>query len=126
MELSDIAKELVTSKNTVNQKGGSKEIETKIILIYAFNATGKTQLSVAYKNATKQNNQHAGVYYNAYSEDLFVWENETEIQLKLVHSSLNKFHSLLDEEKIREKLRPFKPIYDFEFVPYADPEKGIE
>ena len=49
----------------------------RITLAYAFNATGKTQLSVAYKNATKlQDGSHAGVYYNAYSEDLFVWDND--------------------------------------------------
>ena len=37
---------------------------SKIILIYAFNAVGKTRLSVAYKDATKQHNggNHAGVY----------------------------------------------------------------
>ena len=100
MELIEIAKSL-------------KEAKENIILVYAFNATGKTRLSVAYKDATKQEEQHAGVYYNAYSEDLFVWENEEETQLMIMPSSLNKFHSLLDEEKIREKLKPFKPKYNF-------------
>ena len=51
-----------------------KELDENIILIFAFNATGKTRLSVAYKDATKdpETGNHAGVYYNAYSEDLFV------------------------------------------------------
>lgn len=57
-------------------------IETKenIILIYAFNATGKTRLSVEYKNLTKkpEDGQHVGVYYNAFSEDLFVWDNDND------------------------------------------------
>ena len=45
-----------------------------IILVFAFNGTGKTRLSVEYKNITKKNDgNHAGVYYNAYSEDLFIW-----------------------------------------------------
>ena len=30
-----------------------KDIEENIILIYAFNSTGKTRLSVEYKNITK-------------------------------------------------------------------------
>lgn len=49
-----------------------------IVLIYAFNSTGKTRLSVAYKELTKNENngKHAGVYYNAFSEDLFVWDND--------------------------------------------------
>ncbi len=77
------------------------ENQENIILIYAFNATGKTRLSVAYKDLTKNENDgnHLGVYYNAYSEDLFVWENDEEdnnanISLKSNFSSLNEYHSL--------------------------------
>ncbi len=103
-----------------------KDTEESIVLIYAFNATGKTRLSVAYKETTKENDSHTGVYYNAYSEDLFSWENDEETHLRITPSSLNKFHSLLDEEKIREKLKPFKPKYDFEFAYSSDLEKGIE
>lgn len=104
----------------------------KIILIYAFNATGKTRLSVAYKNATKgKNGEHTGVYYNAYSEDIFVWDNdpenkETNIQLEVRKSSLNRFHSSLSEDDIREKLKRYRPDYRFEFVPHDNPEDGIK
>ena len=53
------------------------ENQENIILIYAFNSVGKTRVSVSYKDYTKSENEgnHAGVYYNAFSEDLFVWEN---------------------------------------------------
>ena len=53
------------------------ELDKKIVLVYAFNGTGKTRLSVAFKDVTKSKNKgtHSGVYYNAYSEDLFVWDN---------------------------------------------------
>lgn len=104
----------------------------RITLIYAFNATGKTRLSVAYKDATKEaNGAHAGVYYNAYSEDLFVWDNdlengETNIQLDIRESSLNRFHSLLTEDDIRDKLNRFRPNYRFEFIPHKNPEDGIK
>lgn len=103
-----------------------------IVLIYAFNATGKTRLSVAYKNATKDDDgNHAGVYYNAYSEDLFVWDNdpendETDVQLDIRKSSLNRFHSSLTEDRIREKLNRFRPNYRFDFVPHDNPEDGIK
>ncbi len=95
------------------------------------NATGKTRLSVAYKDVTKQEKQHTGVYYNAFSEDIFSWDNDTEnneenIQLLVRESSLNRFHSSITEEELYKKLKPFKIKYDFDFVPYADPEKGIE
>ncbi|MHB1437220.1 MAG: hypothetical protein ACYCVX_06745, partial [Thiobacillus sp.] len=51
----------------------------RVVLIFAFNAIGKTRLSVAFKDATKgEDGTHSGVYYNAYSEDLFVWDNDSE------------------------------------------------
>jgi len=106
-----------------------------IVLIYAFNGTGKTQLSVAYKNVTKAVNdgKHSGVYYNAYSEDLFVWDNDEEndggdIKLSLLPSKLNQFHSFLyeDTQVIMDKLAAYNPKYRFRFNLFADLEKGIE
>ncbi|MBU2807059.1 AAA family ATPase [Acidithiobacillus ferrooxidans F221] len=104
----------------------------QISLIYAFNATGKTRLSVAYKNETKsEKGKHTGVYYNAYSEDLFVWDNDLEngevnVQLDIRKSSLNRFHSSLTEDDIRDKLNRFRPDYRFEFIPHDNPEDGIK
>jgi wobble nucleotide-excising tRNase len=109
------------------------ENQENIILIYAFNATGKTRLSVAYKNFTKEVNEgnHIGVYYNAFSEDLFVWENDEEndnanIHLNVLFSSLSQFHSFFEEKDIEEKLAMYNPKYKFTFNYNDDPEKGIE
>lgn len=119
MSHEQIAKELVAANE-------------RITLIYAFNATGKTRLSVAYKDATKgANGAHAGVYYNAYSEDLFVWDNDSEngevnVQLDIRKSSLNRFHSSFTEADIREKLDRFRPGYRFHFIPHENPEDGIK
>lgn len=107
------------------------ELNEQIALIYAFNATGKTRLSVAFKNATKNaDGSHTGVYYNAYSEDLFVWDNdsengETAVQLDIRKSSLNRFHSSLSEDDIRNKLDRFSPDFRFDFIPHDNPEDGI-
>ena len=86
-----------------------------------------------YKNVTKQKNenQHAGVYYNAYSEDLFVWDNDVEntgkgVSLKITPSSLNLYHSLITEENVHEKLALYKPKFDFNFNTFSDASKGIE
>ncbi|WP_185225843.1 AAA family ATPase [Chryseobacterium indologenes] len=112
------------------------EISETICLIYAFNATGKTKLSVAFKDITKENNdgKHTGVYYNAYSEDLFVWDNDEEhnnenIKLDIIYSSLNKYHSLLlDSDLLEEKLSLYLPRYKFKLNIYEDEdrEKGIQ
>lgn len=109
------------------------ENQENIILIYAFNATGKTRLSVAYKNFTKNTNEgnHIGVYYNAFSEDLFVWENDEDnynenIRLTILFSSLSQFHSFVDEDDIEEKLAMYNPKYKFRFNLHENPERGIE
>ena len=118
-------------KNIVQQIYNAKE---KIILIYAFNSTGKTRLSVEYKNYTKKinGNNAVGVYYNAYSEDLFQWNNDEEndnadIKLNIIPSSLNKYHANLDEDLILDKLAPYKPKYKFFLNPLNDqnPEEGF-
>ena len=106
-----------------------KSDPARITLAYAFNATGKTQLCVAYKNATKQQDgSHTGVYYNAYSEDLFVWDNdEASIRLTVLPSSLSRFHTLLTEDNILDKLKAYKPKFGFALNLHEDdPEKGIE
>ncbi|WP_373998461.1 AAA family ATPase [Bdellovibrio bacteriovorus] len=110
-----------------------KELREKIVLIYAFNGTGKTRLSMSYKDETKDDNgRHTGVYYNAFSEDLFQWDNDIEnneehIRLTVKRSSLNKFHSLFTEEDVMRKLELYKPKYNF-FFRYIDDdtEKGID
>lgn len=110
-----------------------KKDPARITLTYAFNSTGKTQLCVAYKNATKlDDGAHTGIYYNAYSEDLFVWDNDENndgenIRLTVLPSSLSRFHTLLTEDNVRDKLKAYKPKFGFSFNPYTDDsEKGIE
>lgn len=109
-----------------------RDAKERIFVLYAFNATGKTRLSVAYKDLTKEENgSHAGVYYNAYSEDIFIWQNDSAnegspIQLDIRKSSLNKFHASLSEDDIREKLNRYQPSYRFEFINHENPEDGIQ
>lgn len=51
---------------------------TQLILLYAYNRTGKTRLSMEFKDRGKsRNNGNADtLYFNAYTEDLFTWEND--------------------------------------------------
>lgn len=109
-----------------------KNAKENIILIYAFNATGKTRLSVAYKEATKTpDGKHTGVYYNAFSEDLFAWDNDTahseeNVRLVVTRSALNRFHRDINEADVREKLASYKPKYEFFFESHSNLEDGIE
>lgn len=123
-------------KNIAEIANDLYNLPQKLCIVYAFNATGKTKLSVAFKDITKANNEgkHAGVYYNAYSEDLFVWDNDEKnnnenVKLDIVFSSLNQFHSLLmDTDLLQEKLSLYHPRYKFKLNLYedGDREKGIK
>jgi len=104
----------------------------KIQLLYGFNAVGKTRLSVAYKDVTKKDDgTHTCIYYNAYSEDLFVWNNDIEhdgadIRLAVLPSRLSRLHAALNEDVIHAKLKAYRPSFDFRFSMHQDAEKGIE
>lgn len=51
-----------------------------LILMYAYNRTGKTRLSMEFKDEGKRKN--AGIsdtlYFNAFTEDLFTWDNDLD------------------------------------------------
>lgn len=53
---------------------------SQLILLYAYNRTGKTRLSMAFKDEGKRQNNGAAdtLYFNAFTEDLFTWENDLE------------------------------------------------
>ena len=99
--------------STINEIAEQLKLSKQpIVLIYAFNSTGKTKLSVEYKNITKkENGKHFGVYYNAYSEDLFRWDNDEEngnenMRLEILKSTLNPYYSSIIEnpDLLEEKL----------------------
>ncbi|MCK0144312.1 AAA family ATPase [Arenibacter sp. F26102] len=67
-----------------------KDTDKKVQLIYAFNGTGKTRLSRAFKEliAPKEidveDEEESGIkvlYYNAFTEDLFFWDNDLDTDL---------------------------------------------
>ena len=90
-----------------------KNSNKKVTLLYAFNATGKTRLSMEFKNLVNESKddeviKHV-VYYNAFTEDLFSWENDNERKLKINKNS--SFIELIErqgkENKIAERFKEF-------------------
>ena len=90
-----------------------KDSNKKVTLLYAFNATGKTRLSMEFKNLVNESEDDNVVYYNAFTEDLFSWdndlENDNERKLKI-----NKNSSFIDlvkrqgkENEIAERFKEF-------------------
>jgi hypothetical protein len=97
-----------------------------LVLLYAFNRTGKTRLSMEFKGAgkrgTRKNPNPTGtpdtLYFNAYTEDLFIWENDLDGD-SVRHLQLNersKFFTALKELALDETIASYLHRYaDFDF-----------
>ena len=90
----------------------------KYILLYAYNGTGKTRLSMAYKDIGKQGDKGDTLYFNAFTEDLFTWDNDldgdSERVLKI--NSTSQFFSGLETLEMESRIRLFLHRYaDFDF-----------
>lgn len=126
----------------------------KVNLIYAFNGSGKTRLSKAFKNLIAPKENHGNkeevtrrkiLYFNAFTEDLFYWDNDllndTEPKLKIQPNSfirwlikdqgdegkvIGKFHHYCDE-KLMPKFDIENNQITFSFARGDDtPEKNIK
>jgi hypothetical protein len=90
------------------------------VLIYAYNGTGKTRLSVEFKNEEKKQDIGDTLYFNAFTEDLFNWDNDLENDLERIlkvnvdSKFFNGFKELALEEKIFAYLERYAE-FDFKF-----------
>ncbi|WP_034015937.1 AAA family ATPase [Pseudomonas aeruginosa] len=92
--------------------------QKKFVLLYAYNGTGKTRLSVAFKDLGKNDDERDTLYFNAFTEDLFHWDNDLqndrERVLKINRDS--RFFAGLGELEMDNRIRPLLNRYaDFDF-----------
>lgn len=93
---------------------------TQLILVYAYNRTGKTRLSMEFKDVGKKKNVESSdtLYFNAYTEDLFTWENDLDgdasryLQLNPDSNFFNGLKDLSLDETIAGYLNRYA---DFDF-----------
>ncbi len=105
--------------------------EKKFIVLFAYNGTGKTRLSMEFKSLGQQLNDDTEektadtLYYNAFTEDLFYWDNdlENDTERSLKFNSNSRFFSGLKELEMESRIRPLLHRYaDFDF--YIDYENS--
>lgn len=90
----------------------------RFVLLYAHNGVGKTRLSMAFKDLGRQDDARDTLYFNAYTEDLFGWDNdlENDRDRKLVLNARSSFFAGLDEVEMDNRIRPLLRRYvDFDF-----------
>lgn len=79
----------MSAKPKINQYANLKTLARKLrddlggvdlILLYAYNRTGKTRLSMEFKDEGKRKNKGTAdtLYFNAFTEDLFTWDNDLD------------------------------------------------
>lgn len=98
------------------------ELENKkFILLYAYNGTGKTRLSTAFKDIGKDpedESKRDTLYFNAFTEDLFIWDNDLdndELRVLELNTKSNFFDGL-GEFEIENRVRTLLDRYvDFGF-----------
>lgn len=106
-------------------KDKPNEKDCNFILLFAYNGTGKTRLSMDFKEVGKQredlpeDNRRDTLYFNAFTEDLFLWDNDLDgDERRVLH--LNKdsnFFPDLQGLELEVKIRTFLHRYsDFDFT----------
>ncbi len=114
-----MAKETITLDGLPELANHLRSSEKKNTLIFAHNGTGKTRLSMAFKDKGKDGSDRDTLYFNAFTEDLFSWDNDldhdTNRALKFNRSS--HFFDGLDGVDMESRIRPFLHCYaDFDFT----------
>lgn len=116
----------------------------KVQLIYAFNGTGKTRLSREFKKQVAQKPDDAEnedttdlpeltrnkiLYYNAFTEDLFYWDNDLELdaepKLKIQPNSFTEW-VLKDQGQDQNIISYFQRFSNGKLTPRFNPEYTIE
>ncbi len=96
----------------------------KVTLIFAHNGTGKTRLSMAFKEKGKayddegQTTVRDTLYFNAFTEDLFSWDNDLENDSdRILRMNMDSaFFDGLAELEMENRIRPLLHRYcDFDF-----------
>jgi hypothetical protein len=99
-------------------------LNKKYVLIFGYNGTGKTRLSMDFRQAGKNFDAEGNVthrdtlYFNAFTEDLFYWDNDltNDSQRVLMLNKESRFFNGLQELEMDNKVRPLIHRYfDFNF-----------
>lgn len=93
--------------------------DSSYLLLFAYNGTGKTRLSMAFKEAGKAAGGADTLYFNAFTEDLFSWDNDLDSDTHRVLrlNEYSRFFVGLSELEMDTRIRPLLQRYaDFDFT----------
>lgn len=109
-----------------------RDSDKKVTLLYAFNATGKTRLSMEFKSLVNEEIDDQiikrVIYYNAFTEDLFSWDNDLENDtMRNLRMNLDSTFTTLirNQGKEVEIAHKFKEFTGSKIEPLFDINTGI-
>lgn len=118
------------ARNIRDTLGTADATDTKnYYLLFAYNGTGKTRLSGEFKNLGKRRIRGSDettrdtLYYNAFTEDLFYWDNDLEgdTDRRLFFNTNSRFFDGLRDLEMDTRIRGFLQIHaDFDFTIHYD------
>ena len=119
------------ARNIRDTLGTNDTPETKdFYLLFAYNGTGKTRLSGEFRDLGKRRNRATNettrdtLYYNAFTEDLFTWNNDLEgdENRQLKFNTGSRFFDGLWELEMETRIRTYLCAHaDFDFtIDYDD------
>jgi hypothetical protein len=125
--LSKVAEEMRKVLDNGIQRG-NREQTINQVLLFAYNGTGKTRISMEFKDQGKQTLADSSgegetvkpdtLYFNAFTEDLFRWDNdlENDEQRFLKINQDSRFFDGLQELEMENRIKPLLQRYgDFDF-----------
>ncbi len=102
-------------KKDLDTPNPKKPDDTKVSILYACNASGKTRIS---KRFADQYDKQV-IYYNAYTEDLFSWDNENNI-LKINNNKAWIFRFIQEQDIDGDIVDNFKKFTGSKLEPTLD------
>lgn len=118
------------ARNIRDTLGTEATADTKnYYLLFAYNGTGKTRLSGEFKNLGKrrirgsEETTRDTLYYNAFTEDLFYWDNDLEgdTDRRLFFNTNSRFFDGLRDLEMDTRIWGFLQIHaDFDFTIHYD------
>jgi len=103
---------------------GNKHHTINQVLLFAYNGTGKTRLSMSFKDLGKNGDARDTLYFNAFTEDLFFWDNDlaNDSTRVLRMNRDSRFFGGLQELEMENRIRPLLSRYaDFNiYIDYQE------
>ncbi|MFC5520130.1 AAA family ATPase [Polaromonas jejuensis] len=111
---------------TAKRKGTTPIGGNDFVLVFAHNGVGKTRLSMEFKDIGKNGEKRDTLYFNAFTEDLFDWDNDLDEDRdrKIKFKARSQFFEGLDGMGLEDIIRPHLHQHaDFDFrIDYAATE----